>query len=87
MAFELKDNSGSLFKNDKKEKDTHPNATGKCLIDGKLYYISSWTKEGNKGRFQSLSFKPVEQETKPNPNNRTRPKGNEYMDDENGPPF
>jgi len=60
MAYEMKDNSGSLFKNDKREKDSHPHATGKCLIDGKLYYVSAWTKEGAKGRFQSLSFKPAE---------------------------
>jgi hypothetical protein len=61
MAYEMKDNSGSIFRNDKREKDTHPHATGKCLIDGKLYYISAWTKEGNSGKFQSLSFKAAEQ--------------------------
>ena len=60
MAYELKDNSGSIFKNEKREKDTHPHGTGKCLIGGVEYWVSAWTKEGNKGRFQSLSFKPVE---------------------------
>lgn len=57
MAYEQKDNSGTLFKNDKREKDTHPNMTGTALIDGVEYWISAWTKEGAKGRFQSLSFK------------------------------
>jgi hypothetical protein len=57
MAYEQRDNSGTLFKNEKKEKDTHPNMNGSCMIDGVEYWISAWTKEGAKGRFQSLSFK------------------------------
>jgi hypothetical protein len=87
MAYELKDNSGSIFRNEKREKDTHPHGTGKCLIGGVLYYVSAWTKEGTNGRFQSLSFKPVEtkQETEPSQNNRTRPAGNKYPDDQEIP--
>ena len=61
MAYEQKDNTGTLFKNDRREKDTHPHATGTALIDGVEYYVSAWTKEGKKGKFQSLSFKPKEQ--------------------------
>lgn len=60
MAYEQRDNSGSLFKNDKKETENHPNATGKAMIGGVMYYVSAWTKEGAKGKFQSLAFKPVE---------------------------
>lgn len=60
MAYEQKDNSGSLFKNDKREKDSHPHATGSCMIDGVEYWVSAWTKEGQKGRWQSLSFKRKE---------------------------
>ena len=57
MAYEQKENTGSLFKNDKREKDTHPHAKGTALIDGVEYWISAWTKEGKNGKFQSLSFK------------------------------
>lgn len=57
MAYEARDNTGTLFRNDRKEKDTHPNATGTAMIDGVEYYVSAWTKEGQKGKFQSLSFK------------------------------
>jgi hypothetical protein len=57
MAFEPKDNSGALFKNERREKDTHPHATGTAIIDGVEYYVSAWTKDGRKGRFQSLAFK------------------------------
>ena len=60
MSYEPKDMSGSLFRNDKREKDTHPHAKGDCVIDGKAYWISAWTKDGKNGKFQSLAFKPKE---------------------------
>lgn len=61
MAYEQRDNSGSIFKNEKKESENHPNGTGKAMIGGVMYYVSAWTKEGAKGKWQSLSFKPVDQ--------------------------
>ena len=58
MSYEQKDNSGTLFKNDKRERDTHPHAKGSALIDGVDYWISAWTKEDKNGnKYQSLSFK------------------------------
>lgn len=61
-SYEQRDNSGSLFRNDKREKDTHPNATGKAMIGGKMFYVSAWTKKDKNGNpWQSLSFKPVEE--------------------------
>jgi hypothetical protein len=58
MAFELKDNSGSLFINERKEASTHPDRTGSAVIGGKHYYVNGWIKDGKKGKFLSLSFKP-----------------------------
>jgi len=66
MTFQLKEGQGSLFKNNKKEKDTHPNMTGSALIGGVEYWISAWTKEGEKGRWQSLAFKPKDKKAKAN---------------------
>ncbi len=54
--YEQRDNSGTLWKNDRRENDKHPNAKGTALIDGVEYWVSAWTKEGQKGKFQSLSF-------------------------------
>lgn len=57
MAYEQKDNSGTLFKNDRKDKDTHPDRTGTATIDGVSYWMSGWVKEGPKGPYMSVSFK------------------------------
>lgn len=55
--------SGVLFKNDRKEKDTHPDYQGSCEIEGQNYWISAWIKVGKDGsaragqKFMSLAFK------------------------------
>mgnify|MGYP006921430826 CR=1 FL=1 len=62
MAFEQRDNSGSIFVNDRKEKESHPDRTGTAMIDGVMYYVSGWIKHGNKGQFLSLAFKRKEEQ-------------------------
>lgn len=57
MPFELKDGQGNLFRNDRKEEDKHPDYKGQAMIDGTLYDIAAWLKEGKKGKFLSLSIK------------------------------
>ena len=54
MSYELKDGQGSLFKNNK-TKDTQPDYTGEIKIEGKVYRLSAWIKEGKNGKFMSLS--------------------------------
>jgi hypothetical protein len=58
--MEKRDNSGALFTNDKKTKETHPDLNGKITILGREFYISAWKKQGNGKNFLSLSVKPVE---------------------------
>ena len=54
-------NRGVLFKNERKEKDTQPNMKGSINVEGVEYWVSAWTKEGQNGKFISLSLTPKEQ--------------------------
>lgn len=58
MAYEQKDNTGTLFKNERREKDTHAHARGSALIDGVEYWVDAWTNTDRNGnKYQSLKFK------------------------------
>lgn len=58
MAYEQRDNSGSLFKNDKKTEPKHADYKGDATINGQQMWISAWIKDGSRGKFMSLSFTP-----------------------------
>ena len=69
MANKEYDNElrGVLFKNDKKESEKHPDYKGSATIEGTDYWLSAWIKEGQKGKFMSLSFSLKEEAKKPDP--------------------
>lgn len=57
MAYEQKELTGALFKNDKRSNENAPNAKGTAKIDGVEYYVAAWTKKDKNGNpWQSLSF-------------------------------
>jgi len=74
MAYEQRDNSGTLFINDRKtDKNSKlPDRKGDAIINGQAMWISGWLKDGKNGtQFLSLSFTPKEeggntQSSKPN---------------------
>ena len=63
MAYIPKEGSGSLFKNDRKSTENHPDYTGSIMVNNREHYLSAWVKEGAKGKFFSVSI-GKEKETK-----------------------
>lgn len=56
-----RDNSGAIFRNKKKEKDTHPDRTGQCVVNGVEYWISGWMEEHDGEPYMSIKFKPKDE--------------------------
>lgn len=53
-------NSGSLFKNDRKENDRHPDYKGSLNVDGTEYWLSGWVKTaGPKAKNPGMKFLSV----------------------------
>lgn len=82
MAYEPKDNSGALFKNDKQGIENRPDYRGDIVIEGTAYYLSAWLKEGKSGKFMSLSATPkTAQAGKPAPSSKPAPTFDEMDSD------
>ena len=68
MSYEQKDGRGSLFRNDRKETERHPDYKGSIKIDGKDYWLSSWISKSEGGTtYMSLSAQLKEQQSAPVP--------------------
>ena len=62
MAYEQRDNSGSIFKH-QKTSENQPDYKGQCMVGGVEMWMSSWLKTGANGtKFMSFSFQPKEQQ-------------------------
>jgi len=66
MAYdnELK---GVLFRNDKRESESHPNYKGSITIHGVEYWLSAWIneKKDGSGKYMSLKAQPKESRQQP----------------------
>lgn len=49
-------NSGVLFKNDRKTNAKQPDYKGSVQADGQNYWLSAWIKQGKQGKFMSLAL-------------------------------
>lgn len=62
--YQTRDNSGSLFKNEEKKTDNHPDYSGTALVGGVEMFMDAWIKTSDSGRrWMSFSFKPKEKPT------------------------
>jgi hypothetical protein len=67
-------NTGLLKKNERKEKDSHPDYNGSVNVEGVDYWLSAWVKVGREGsklagqKYFSLALTPKdEQQDRPAP--------------------
>lgn len=88
MAYEPKDGSGALFKNDKGDNPARPDYRGDITVGGVTYEISAWIKpmrNDESKRFMSLSAKPNTERQQQQRSAPARQRRDEY--DDNTPPF
>ena len=54
-------NSGALYPNKQRRKETHPNSKGRALVGGVWYWVSGWNNlmPGGTGRYISTSYTPM----------------------------
>ena len=61
------ENKGVLFKNDRKEKETQPDYTGKITLGGKEKRLAAWLKDGQRGKFMSLQVSEFQEQAQSAP--------------------
>ena len=60
------DNSGALFKNDRKEQEKQPDYKGSLTVNGVEYWISAWLNESKNGqKYMGLKVNLKEQQQAP----------------------
>ena len=73
--YEQKNNSGAIFKNDKKTKDEQPDYQGKIVVDNVERNVALWVKTSKAGtKYFSVALKdtaPAEPYTAPQPPTQT----------------
>jgi hypothetical protein len=74
-------NRGSIWKNEKKETDSHPDFTGSLDVNGVDFWVSAWKRKSDanpKAPALSFSIKPKEGVQQPAPKDSD---GDTFVDD------
>lgn len=57
MAYENRENSGIMFRNDRKEPTSRqPDWKGSIDVEGTPYELAAWVREGKRGEFLSIKI-------------------------------
>ena len=76
-------NRGSLFKNEKKTEEKHPDLNGSLNVDGKEFWISGWSKVSKGGqKFISLSIREKQEQTRQISKPTTKAKAEDFGNDD-----
>ena len=68
MSYETRDNTGRLFKNEKKTAENHPDYTGTAMLGGVEHFMDAWLKTSASGtKWMSFSFKPKQKQAEAPP--------------------
>jgi hypothetical protein len=61
-----RNNAGAIWKNERREKDTHPHFTGSAIIEGVEYWVSAWKRDEHaKENSPALKFVFTRKEKRP----------------------
>ncbi len=75
-------NRGSIWRNDKKEKDSHPDFTGALDVNGVAYWVSAWKRKPDASpNAPALSFSIKPKDDQPAPQKPDQPGADDFMDD------
>lgn len=76
-------NRGSLFKNEKKTEEKHPDLNGSINIDGKEFWISAWKKKSKAGTgYYSLSVRVKQEQTRQSSKPTAKAQAKDFPNDE-----
>lgn len=67
---------GTIFRNDRKAADNHPDWRGTAMVNGALVEIALWSREGKRGEFYSVSISNA-RERQPQPQREAAPRREE----------
>lgn len=87
--MEQKQNTGAIFKNDKKTSQNHPDYKGKINVEGKDFDVALWLKESSKGmKYFSVSVsEPYVQNNLSGASNQAQPVNAPVVNNDDDLPF